>query len=94
MIDLLKFRHIDRLKLGKCTVDAGVAFLETLTNMERISDHCSNVAVYVMGHESNHMQGLDRHEYIRLMHSGQNQAYTEKFQEYSTKYLDTVKNLI
>lgn len=94
MIDLLKFRHIDRLKLGKCTVDAGVAFLETLTNMERISDHCSNVAVYVMGHEGNHMQGLDRHEYIRLMHSGQNQAYTEKFQEYSTKYLDTVKNLI
>ena len=94
MIDLLKFRHIDRLKLGKCTVDAGVAFLETLTNMERISDHCSNVAVYVMGHEGNHMQGLDRHEYIRLMHSGQNQAYTEKFQEYSAKYLDTVKNLI
>lgn len=33
-----------------------VAFLETLTNMERISDHCSNVAVYVMGHEGNHMQ--------------------------------------
>ena len=75
-------------------MDAGVAFLETLTNMERISDHCSNVAVYVMGHEGNHMQGLDRHEYIRLMHSGQNQAYTEKFQEYSTKYLDTVKNLL
>ncbi|MBC8571064.1 Na/Pi cotransporter family protein [Zongyangia hominis] len=93
IIDVLKFRHIDRLKLGQCTVDAGVAFLETLTNIERISDHCSNVAVYVMGHEGTH-KGLDRHEYIRLMHSGQNAVYSEKYREYTSKYYETVKNLV
>ncbi len=37
MEDTLKFRHIQRLKNGHCTIDAGVVFLEALTNLERIS---------------------------------------------------------
>ena len=41
----LKDRHIRRLKEGRCTIELGFIFTELLTAFERISDHCSNIAV-------------------------------------------------
>ena len=40
--------HIDRLNKRQCLTEAGVIFLDTVSNLERISDHCSNVAYYVL----------------------------------------------
>lgn len=83
MEDTLKYRHIQRLKNGKCTVDAGIVFLDSLTNIERISDHCSNVAVYVIG-TNNGRDSLNRHDYIKKMHQGETadyQAYSKLYQE-------------
>ena len=40
----LKKRHIDRLKNGKCTIEQGFIMTDILTSLERISDHCSNIA--------------------------------------------------
>ena len=37
--------HIDRLQTGECTLNHGFAFNDLLTNCERVSDHCSNIAV-------------------------------------------------
>ena len=42
--DLYKESHIDRLNKGQCNINAGVMFLDIITNLERISDHCVNVA--------------------------------------------------
>ncbi|MBQ6240107.1 MAG: Na/Pi cotransporter family protein [Firmicutes bacterium] len=48
MQQILKDRHIDRLRLGLCNVDSGISFLEILGNLERISDHCSNIALNIL----------------------------------------------
>ena len=48
MEETLKDRHIDRLRNGQCTVDAAFPFVESLSCIERIADHCSNVGVYML----------------------------------------------
>lgn len=90
MVDALKEKHIERLKKGKCTIDGGFVFLELLTNLERISDHCSNVAISVIGYKANN-DNLNRHEYIKAIHSGQYPGYKEKLEEYRQKYLARIK---
>ena len=44
----LKNRHVERLKAGECTIELGTQFLELLINLERMSDHCSNVALHIL----------------------------------------------
>ena len=58
----LKSRHIDRLQKGDCTVQMGFVFSDLLTNIERVSDHCSNIAVYTIQQDS---PKLDTHKYLR-----------------------------
>ncbi len=89
MEDTLKFRHIERLKNGQCTIDGGLVFLELLTNLERISDHCSNIAVYVIGYQ-HQLDTLDRHEYIKQMHEGADGEYSRVFTEYNEKYFSRI----
>lgn len=89
MEDTLKFRHIERLKNGQCTIDGGLVFLELLTNLERISDHCSNIAVYVIGYQ-HQLDTLDRHEYIKQMHEGEDSEYSRVFKEYNEKYFSRI----
>lgn len=90
MEDTLKFRHIERLKAGKCTVDGGIVFLELLTNLERISDHCSNIAVHLIGYH-HHLEMFDRHEYLKELHASAGTAYSELFQEYNEKYFSRIR---
>lgn len=44
--DEYKVSHINRLSKGQCNIYAGVAFLDTLTNLERVTDHCKNIVEY------------------------------------------------
>ena len=83
--ETLKTRHIERLKKGECVVESGVNFLDLLINLERISDHCSNVAVYVMGAQKN-KSVLNRHEYIQSRHEGSDKDYLELTEQYMAKY--------
>lgn len=48
----LKDLHIERLNQGKCSVVAGTVFMDMLTNLERIADHCTNIA-YSMTNQKN-----------------------------------------
>ncbi|MDD2954682.1 MAG: Na/Pi cotransporter family protein [Oscillospiraceae bacterium] len=88
--ETLKTRHISRLKTGSCTVDAGFPFVEALGNMERIADHCSNIGVYIIGHEGE-AQGIDQHAYTRKIHKGETEHYNERFAFYEQKYFDKIK---
>ena len=57
--------------------------------MERISDHCSNVAVYIIGYQ----QGgdlINRHEYIRRMHEGDFNDYAYYMDDYKKRYFDKI----
>ena len=58
---MLKARHIERLTKGECTIELGFVLTDLLTNFERISDHCSNIAVCVL--ETAH-GSFDMHEYL------------------------------
>ena len=54
-------RHIHRLQTGECTIQLGFVLSDLLTNFERVSDHCSNIAVCVIEERD---ANLDRHAYI------------------------------
>ncbi|MBQ2736709.1 MAG: Na/Pi cotransporter family protein, partial [Clostridia bacterium] len=58
----LRTRHIERLQNGGCTIEAGFIWSDLLNNLERVSDHCSNIAgcVIEMSHNS-----LDLHQYLK-----------------------------
>jgi len=92
MEDTLKFKHIDRLKNGRCTIDGGLIFLELLTNLERISDHCSNIGVYMIGF-GNDRESLNRHEYLKRIHEGQAEEFNKLAGFYHEKYFTRIENI-
>lgn len=57
----IKNRHIQRLRAGECTIELGFVLNDILTNYERVSDHCSNVAVSIIQTED---YEVEAHEYI------------------------------
>ena len=79
----LKQRHVERLQKGECTVKLGFVFTDLLTNYERVSDHCSNIAVYTLKKDSDK---LDTHKYLRKMKADSLGNFTEKYREFSKKY--------
>ena len=81
--DELKARHIDRLQNGECTVQLGFVFSDLLTNMERVSDHCSNIAVYTIQQNS---PKLDTHKYLRKVRTSAVGNFVEEYNEYEKKY--------
>ena len=83
LCDEMKLHHIDRLKRGKCTLNNGFVFNDLLTNLERVSDHCSNIAVAMIELESD---SFDTHEYINSLTAVHTQCFDEYFAEYSGKY--------
>ncbi|MGN0585831.1 MAG: Na/Pi cotransporter family protein [Oscillospiraceae bacterium] len=83
--ETLKSRHIERLKNGECVVESGVNFLDLLINLERISDHCSNTAVYVIGTQKND-NTINRHEFIENAHAGKDENYAHYEEEFMAKY--------
>ncbi|MDR2356262.1 MAG: Na/Pi cotransporter family protein [Clostridiales Family XIII bacterium] len=76
-------RHIQRLKDGDCSIEAGIVFLEALSNFERISDHCSNVAARLLSDASDKP---DTHTLLRKLHEGREARYNELRAYYSQKY--------
>lgn len=79
----LKERHITRLQNGECTIELGFVFTDLLTNYERVSDHCSNIAVYTMQLPTD---TLDAHKYLHKFKSSDNEAFVDDFNMYSEKY--------
>ncbi len=86
--DELRGRHIERLKCGSCTVDLGSQFLELLINLERISDHCSNIALNVLKRAASKDDLIlsDTHAYTRALHRGEDQTFDAMFEAYRQKY--------
>mgnify|MGYP002276462941 FL=1 len=86
VVDLLKeqlrTRHILRMREGKCSIEAGFVWADLLTDLERTSDHCSNIAGSVIDMSQHN---LNIHETLR---SGKlnNEEYDRRFREYARKY--------
>lgn len=80
----LKTRHIERLRDGKCTIELGFILQDLLTNFERVSDHCSNIAVYLIQISDNSM---DTHEYMNELKKLDRSEFMDEFNDYKNKYI-------
>lgn len=86
--DEIRTRHVDRLQSGECTIQLGFVLSDLLNNCERVSDHCSNIAVYTLQSNS---EKLDAHKYLRKVKSAVTGEYVDLYNAYDEKYnLDVV----
>ena len=78
----LRNRHILRLQKGECTIELGFVWSDLLTSLERVADHCSNIAgcVIEMSHDS-----LDVHEYLDNVKAG-GPGFLRAYEAYAQKY--------
>ena len=74
--------HILRLQHGQCTIEAGFVLNDILNNFERISDHCSNIAVAIIEAK---LSSFDTHKYLNDLKYG-DEAFKNKFDTYAQKY--------
>ena len=89
MVDAMKANHARRLKEGTCTVERGVSFIEMLTDIERISDHCNNVCQHLLQRMNG--QELSTHDRVFETEEERN-AFDEQYNAYAEKYLNPVLN--
>lgn len=80
----IKDRHIVRLQKGECNAEMGMYMADFLTNCERTSDHCSNVAVCII--ETNR-SSFETHEYLKQRKYSNEPEFIEEFNAYSKKYV-------
>lgn len=81
--DILKLHHVARLKKGTCTIEQGFAFNDLITDLERVSDHCSNIAVALIELNTG---SFDTHEYIDVQLQKRSQNFERFYETYKTKY--------
>ena len=79
----IKRNHIRRLQNNECTIENGFILADILNNLERVSDHCSNIAECVI--EISERELLDSHKYMREIKS-EDSEFEEKYKEYKGKY--------
>ena len=75
--------HLKRLNEGRCTIEMGFVLADVLNNYERVSDHCSNIAVAIIEAESDR---YDSHDYLDSIKTGENKAFQQAYRQYSEKY--------
>ena len=81
--DKIKLKHIRRLQEGRCTIELGFVLNDILTDLERVSDHCSNIAGLVL--EMSHSE-MDLHKYLKKVKKDPDSKFSELFESYSHKY--------
>ena len=83
LIKKIRANHIERLSQGNCTIELGFILADLLNNFERVSDHCSNLAVEIIEIDR---QELDTHEYLNNIKYLDNAEFNEIYEEYKVKY--------
>lgn len=78
----IKDHHITRLQSGNCTIELGFVLSDTLTNFERISDHCSNIAVAIIELVNG---SFDTHQYLNSIKYSKGE-FSDIFSQFSSKY--------
>ena len=83
LCDKMKLRHVERLQKGQCTITQGFVFNDLSTNFERVSDHCSNIAVAIIEMEA---ESFDTHEYLGRIKEKQSPDYQKYYENYSKQF--------
>lgn len=83
LVEKSKDNHVARLKNGSCTLELGLILNDILINLERISDHCSNIAADKIEMEGGN---LHLHEYKKKIKEQKDDKFAQLYSEYSNKY--------
>ncbi len=78
----MRSRHILRLQRGECSIEAGFIWSDILTNLERVADHCSNIAGCVL---EMRYQRMNVHDYLGMVRSDSTD-FAENYRSYAKKY--------
>ena len=79
----VKSRHIERLTTGQCTIELGFVLTDISTNFERVSDHCSNIAVYQIQVPKDE---YDTHEYLQNVKHQEHAEFDREEMAYEKRY--------
>lgn len=83
LIAVAKNSHIERLKAGSCTIQTGFVWSDLLNNYERISDHCSNIAVALIETSAG---SFGTHQYLNAVKATGSHDFAAAYKEYAEKY--------
>ena len=83
LCDKAKHHHVERLQNGSCTIKQGFVFNDLLTGIERVGDHCSNIALAMLELEEDE---FDTHEGQRRLKDDDPQAFQEAFEDYAARF--------
>ena len=76
-------RHIKRLRKGKCTIELGFILSDVITAFERISDHCSNIAVSVLQIKED---SFEVHEYTESLKKNDEETFRKLYEMFKKSY--------
>ena len=79
----MKTRHVTRLRKGTCTIELGFVLQDLTTNFERVADHCSNIALYVLQENEEH---IDAHEFMDNIKKSGDIAFERQKMYYRNRY--------
>jgi len=82
LVASIKDKHIERLQAGNCSIEMGFILSDLLTNYERISDHCSNIAISIIEVNKN---AMDAHKYLKHIKFSSDE-YKDSYDQYKLKY--------
>ncbi|MBQ1225574.1 MAG: Na/Pi cotransporter family protein [Clostridia bacterium] len=87
--DTLRSRHIERMKKGECTIEAGFVWTDLLGSLERVSDHCSNIASCVIQMSQDKLDVHNYHDYLNKL-KVESSEYADMYKSYTEKYLKPI----
>ena len=87
MVNALHDLHLERLRKGQCSVDVGSSFLNLLSDLERISDVCSNVGVETLTRVNTELESR-AHEFISSLHSGHDEVFNQRYKAAHAEFFD------
>lgn len=80
---VIKEKHIKRLRSGECTTELGFILSDITTNYERVADHCSNLAIYVLQSD---MEEMDTHNFLLQHGMEDSEEFQNRYINYKKKY--------
>lgn len=80
---IVKKNHMKRLRKGKCTIELGLVLSDLAMNYERVSDHCSNIAVYMMQLRDNQ---IEEHSFTEQLDESESAEFAKQLTEFKNMY--------
>lgn len=92
LVETLHDNHLKRLEKGNCNVELGTVFLNLLSDIERISDTCSNIGETIVARVLPQYAGK-MHKYMSQLHEGNNEFFNTHYQEAHDKYFGALEDI-